>query len=130
MQIKLKFKEFKIFLCYKLSSWNFVIRHKSTKIKYLVNTVKSKVELHFPVKIYEIRKNFRNKITFFYKMYIFVFNFKNSIKNQKFNFLTVLCDIGKKRKNAKLSLQWSLQILVDTVSDRMHIFRFNFKKFD
>ena len=33
---------------------------------------------------------------FSYKMYIFLFNLKNTIKNKKFNFLTKICEIRKK----------------------------------
>ena len=39
---------------------------------------------------------------FFHEMYIFLLNFKNTIENLKFNFLTVICEIGKKRKYTKL----------------------------
>ena len=34
-------------------------------------------------------------------MYIFLFNLKNTIENPKFNFLTIICEIRKKRKFAK-----------------------------
>ena len=34
---------------------------------------------------------------FFYKMYIFLFNLKNTIENRKFKFLTIMCEIQKKR---------------------------------
>ena len=40
--------------------------------------------------------------TFFHKMYIFIFNLKNTIENTKFNFLTIICETRKKRKLAKL----------------------------
>ena len=35
--------------------------------------------------------------TFFHEMYNFLFNLKNSIENPKFNFLTLICEIRKKR---------------------------------
>ena len=37
------------------------------------------------------------------KAYIFYFNFKNSIENQKFHFSTKVCEIRNKRSNEKLS---------------------------
>ena len=35
-------------------------------------------------------------------MHIFLFNLKKTIKNPKFNVLTIICEIRKKRKNTKL----------------------------
>ena len=40
--------------------------------------------------------------TFFDRMYILCFDFKNTIENQEFHFSTKICEIRKKRKNAKL----------------------------
>ena len=39
---------------------------------------------------------------FFDKMYILCFDFKNTFENKKFNFLTKICEIWKKRWNAHL----------------------------
>ena len=39
---------------------------------------------------------------FFHKMYIFLFNTKNTIKNSKINFLTIICNIRNKAKFGKL----------------------------
>ena len=35
-------------------------------------------------------------------MYIFLFNLKNTNENRKINFLTIICEMRKKRKNVKL----------------------------
>ena len=40
--------------------------------------------------------------TIFQKMYIFFLIHKNTNENRKFYFLKIICEIRKKRKNAKL----------------------------
>ena len=69
---------------------------------------KSVSGFYFPVKWYEIRKKVMiqncllhkdlrvETATFFPKMYIFLFNLKNTIENLKFNFLTKICEIRNK----------------------------------
>ena len=83
---------------------------------------KSLSKFHFPVKLYEIRKNFMIRYvknvrtqscsfqtdlqifshTVSDKTYIFRFNSKNTIKIQKFHFLDKICEIQKKRLDGKL----------------------------
>ena len=70
---------------------------------------------HFSVKLYEIRKKVMiYKIVYYIKFYKFepqhffircIFFFliqKNTIENPKFNILTKICEMRKKRKFAKL----------------------------
>ena len=83
-------------------------------LQHIKTWKKSILKFHFPVKLYEIRKNvmlqyyFLHKdlqiwiVTFFHKMHIFLFNLKKKYWNPKFNFLTIICVIRKKRKNTKL----------------------------
>ena len=59
-------------------------------------------------------------------MYIFLFNSKNTIDNRKFNFLTRICEIRKKRNNVKLiaSIR-STNFCLTHFSDKMYVFRLN-----
>ena len=107
-----------------------------------VKTCKKSIwKFYFPVKLYEtwkkviIQNYFLHKdlqiwiATFFHTMYIFLFNLKKYYWKSKIQFcLTIICEIRKKRKNAKLFVSIrSTNFVSHTVPDKTYIFRFNFK---
>ena len=82
-------------------------------MQYVKTCKKSISEFHFSVKFYEIRKKVRIKSFDYIKIYkfeskhffirciLFILIKKNTIGNLKFNFLTIICELQKKSKNAK-----------------------------
>ena len=104
-------------------------------LQHIKTGKKSISKFHFPVKLYEIRKNviiqyyFLHKnlqiwiVTCLHKMHIFLSNLKKTIENPKFNFLTIICEIWKKCKNTKLFVFLKRsKILSNTVSNKTYIF--------
>ena len=60
--------------------------------------------------------------TICHKMYIFLFDEKNTIENPKYNFLTIICELWKKRISLQIcSFQWDLQIQYVKVCAKMYI---------
>ena len=65
---------------------------------------KSICKFHSAVQLYEIvfyKKIYKFESPHFFIRWIFFLIYKNNIENPKFNFLTIICEIWKKRKSPK-----------------------------